>query len=79
MLTIYRQEMQMNNLKKIWANALIINCELHIGRNIRSVSFNLFQDFHKMKKGNISESKFIEICIEYFDNPVNDGKKLSKI
>ena len=37
-----RNQTQMNSIKRIWPDCLIINCSIHIGRNIRSVSVDLY-------------------------------------
>lgn len=70
-----RNQIQMNSIKRTWPNCLIINCSIHIGRNIRSVSVELYNLYEKMRHLQITEEEFLNACIEFIqDDTVSDGK-----
>lgn len=70
-----RNQTQMNSIKRMWPDCLIINCSIHIGRNIRSVSIDLYNLYEKMRHLVITEQEFLESCREFInDVSVTDGK-----
>lgn len=72
-----RNQTQINAIKIVWPNSLIIYCSIHIGRNIRSFDNELYKMFKKMIYKDINEDEFINECKNYINN--NPGSKGANI
>ena len=72
-----RNQTQINAIKAVWPNALIIYCLIHIGRNLRSINIALYVKFKQMCNKQIEEKEYLAYCEKYInDNPNSKGANI---